>query len=261
MFSNEPHCEYRNAPVEEVICQLRFPEILTIGANLPVEFQEAIRAEFPRYSARKEAPAPKISGTPGNMKLENQPLTINYQFTDADGLWKVNLTSKFISISSHDYHNWEYFAYKMDKPLAAFIQIYKPAYFERIGLRYLNFISREDLELEHIPYRELIDSKYLGILASDGVDEASASRSTVDAEFAIRGGCRAKIHAGPGHITRNGQRDSEVHFVFDQDLFMPGKIPVNHVTGALQILHAQAFSIFRGAITETLHNAMEPMTE
>jgi len=30
------------------------------------------------------------------------------------------------------------------------------------------------------------------------------------------------------------------------------------VAGALQTLHAQADSIFRGAITEKLHNAMGP---
>ena len=40
---------------------------------------------------------------------------------------------------------------------------------------------------------------------------------------------------------------------------MPGKVPVNYSAGALQTLHSQAYSIFRGAITDTLHNAMEPV--
>ena len=39
---------------------------------------------------------------------------------------------------------------------------------------------------------------------------------------------------------------------------MPGQLPINLSAGALQTLHAQADAIFRGAITETLHNAMEP---
>jgi putative pyruvate formate lyase activating enzyme len=39
---------------------------------------------------------------------------------------------------------------------------------------------------------------------------------------------------------------------------MPGNLPVNLSAGALQTLHAQAYSIFRGAITDTLHDAMEP---
>lgn len=80
----------------------------------------------------------------------------------------------------------------------------------------------------------------------------------MDAELAIRGGCRVKIHAGPGIVKKNGKADDEVRFIFDQDLFMPGNIPVNHSAAALQTLHGQAYSIFRDAITDTLFEAMEP---
>ena len=76
--------------------------------------------------------------------------------------------------------------------------------------------------------------------------------------MAIRGGCKAKIHAGPGLVKRNGQQDPEVKFIFDQDLFLPGKLPVNLSAGALQTLHSQAYAIFRGAITDDLHEAMQP---
>lgn len=258
MFSNEPRCIYRRNQLGEVVCQLRFPEILTIEANVPAQFQEAIRAEFPHYSVRKEAPAPRLAGTPGNMTLQNQPQSNNYQFVSADGVWRVNLTSKFISLSCNRYTCWEDFAAKLDKPLAAFIQIYRPAFFERVGLRYLNFFSRKDLELEGTPWRELFQSQYLGLLAMEDVQEANTNRNTVDAELAIRGGCRAKIHAGPGLVKRNGQQDAEVKFIFDQDLYMAGNVAVNLSAGALQTLHSQADSIFRGAITDTLHDAMFP---
>ena len=258
MFSKEERCIYRQNQLQEVICQLRFPEILSIGVNVPAAFQDAIRDEYPQYSARKEIPAPKISGTPGNFKLDNSPATVNYQFTSADGIWRVNLTTKFISIACSRYTCWEDFAAKLDKPLAAFIQIYKPAYFERVGLRYVNIISRKALELEGTPFKELISSCYLGILAEEDVAEAAASRCSVDVELGIRGGCKAKIHAGPGLVKRNGQQDPEVKFIFDQDLFLPGKLPVNLSAGALQTLHSQAYSLFRGAITDELHDAMQP---
>ena len=39
---------------------------------------------------------------------------------------------------------------------------------------------------------------------------------------------------------------------------MPGQLPVNLSAGALQTLHSQADSIFRGAVTDVLHDAMEP---
>ena len=258
MFSTEARCIYRNNQLAEVICQLRFPEILTIETEIPAKFQEAIRNEFPRYSVRKEAPAPKLTGTPGNFRMENQAQKNNYQFVSADGAWRFNLTSTFISLACCRYTGWEDFAAKLDKPLAAFIQLYRPTFFERIGLRYLNFISRKALNLEGLPFRELLQSQYLGLLADDEINEVTTTRNSMDAELAIRGGCRAKIHAGPGMVSKNGQSDKEIKFVFDLDLYMPGNVAVNLSAGALQTLHGQAFPIFRGAITDILHDALEP---
>ena len=258
MFSTEKRCRYGAHQLAEVICQLRFPEILTIGANVPVDFQEAIREDFPLFLRRQEMPAPKLTGVPGNMTLQNQPVVINYQFASADGSWRVNLTSKFISLTCTKYTCWEDFAGHLDKPLAAFIQIYKPAHFERVGLRYLNFISRLQLGLEGVPFSELIAPCYLGPLMEEDVAEASTGRCSVDCEMNIRGGCRVKIHAGPGLVKRGGKEDKEVKFIFDQDLYMPGPLPLNLSAGALQTLHSQADSIFRGAISDRLHEAMEP---
>ena len=99
MFSNEPRVRYAKNPLAEVICQLRFPEILTIEANVPAAFQEAIREEFPLYSVRKEAPLPKLTGVPGNLQLEKPQRINNYQFVSADGVWRINLTSRFISLA------------------------------------------------------------------------------------------------------------------------------------------------------------------
>lgn len=261
MFSHAPRHIYGRNCLAEVICQLRFPEILAIGAQLPVDFQEAVREEFPQYQARQELPAPRMVGTPGNMTLQKQPPLTNYQFTSADGIWSLNLTSRFISISCKKYTCWEQFAKKLDKPLAAFIKLYKPAYFERIGLRYINFLSRNSLALEGIPYSQLIESCWLGPLGQEDVHPNNVARCGVDTELILRHGCRAKIHAGPGMVKRGNQADPEPKFIFDLDLYTSGKIAVNLSAGVMDTLHSQAFPIFRGAITDTLHEAMEPDTD
>ena len=246
MFSNKNRCIYRRNQLGEVICQLRFPEILSIETNVPDRFQEAIRDVFPKYLVRKEGPA-------------NQQVN-NYQFSTPDGIWRVNLTSKFISLACSDYTRWEDFAKMLDKPLVAFIKIYRPAYFERVGLRYLNFFSKNALELADTSYSDLFHPAYLGLMASGEIPDTAFARATVDTEVSIQAGCKAKLHAGPGKITRNGKEDPEVKFIFDQDLFMAGNIPVQASAGALETLHDQAFRIFRFAITDTLHEAMEPET-
>ena len=251
MFSKEPRCIYSNNQLGEVICQLRFPQILSIDANAPADFQEAIRSEFPQYTARKE-PVPQKPG-----EAPAQP-GMNYQFSTPDGVWRVNLTSRFISLACSGYTCWEDFAARLDKPLAAFIRVYRPAYFERVGLRYLNFISRQALDLEGTPFSDMIAPCYLGPLSEEDVAEQSANRCTVDADLALRGSCRVKLHAGPGMVRRALKQDPELKFIFDQDLYMPGKLAVNLSAGALQTLHAQAYSIFRGAITDLTHQAMDP---
>ena len=242
MISQESRVIYPKNPLAEVLCQLRFPEILSIETELPAAFQERIRDVFPRFTVRKE-------GLPGKQ-------TNNYQFATEDNAVRVNLTSKFISLASSKYRCWEEFARLLDKPLAAFIQIYKPAYFERVGLRYVNFISRKDLGLEDVPYRELINSCYLGILSEEDVLENGTLRSTVDADTALRGGCRCKLHAGPGTVRRGNQPDPETKFVLDFDLYMPGNLEVKLSAGALETLHSQSYGLFRGAITDSLHDTL-----
>lgn len=254
MFSREPRCIYRKNQLGEVICQLRFPEILTIGTTAPAAFQEAIRADYPGYQAIKE-PQPVRPGTP---PAPGQ-FSMNHQFTSGDGIWRINMTSKFISLACSCYTSWEEFAARLDKPLAAFIRIYQPAWFDRVGLRYLNFFSRKSLGLEDTPWRELFDPRYLSLMAEEEVQETGVTRCTVDADIALRGGCRVKLHAGPGMVRRGNQQDPELKFILDYDLYMPGKLAINLSAGALQTLHGQAWPLFRGAITDTLHNAMEPI--
>lgn len=257
MFSPGERCQYKKNQLGEVICQLRFPEILTINANAPSVFQEFIRAEYPRYDKKIEMSAPKITNTPSGLQIERQPNINNYQFVSSDGFYRVNLTSKFISLSCAQYTNWEAFAKHLDAPLAAFIKIYKPECFERIGLRYINFISRRSLALESVPYSELLQPPFLGVLSCQ-LPEAAVTQSCIDAEFAINRRCRVRIHAGLGTVKNNTGADSEVKFILDQDLFTPENTPIRRSADALESLHSHAYPIFRNSITDLLHNAMDP---
>lgn len=258
MFSDSERCLYGKNQLVEVICQLRFPTILSIETRTPADFQEAIRDRFPRYSSRKEMLPPKISGRPGNLQVEEQPSVTNHQFLSADGKWKLNLTKDFIALATPAYVKWEDFASQLDKALATFIAVYHPAFFERVGLRYINAFSRKMLDLEGVPFSELIQPAYLGLMAEEDMNETSFARSTQDVEAAIAGGCRIKLHAGLGMVKRNNVEDKETKFILDNDIFMAGNIPVAHAAAALNTVHIQADRVFRGAITRQLHDAMEP---
>ncbi len=259
MFVDRERYQYRKPQLVEVICQLRFPTILSISARDPADFQEAIRREFPQYKRLLEQPQPKLTGAPGKMRVEEGEQITNYQFLSADNKWKVNLTNSFVALATPAYTNWEDFAAKLDLVLSKFIPIYEPAYLERVGLRFINVISRKALDLEGVPFRELIQPAFLGLLGEDDVREEHFARAGQDIEMAVSGGCRIKLHAGPGLLQRGTVKDEEVKFILDNDVFMNGKLPMNQCAPALQTVHLQADRLFAGAITDRLHEAMEPM--
>ncbi len=258
MFKDCDRCQYDRSQLVEVICQLRFPTILSISAREPVDFQEAIRADFPLYSRGEDVLPPKVTGAPGNLRLQEQERVVNYQFLSADHRWKVNLTNSFIALATPAYTRWEDFAKQLDKALAKFIEIYKPAYFSRVGLRFINAFSRQALELEDVPLSELFTPGYLGVLAEDDVLDRNVPVYTQESEMLLSGGCRLKLRTGFAKVKKNNVEDKELKFMLDIDLFMMGNVPVAHSAAALQTVHLQADRVFRGAITERLHQAMEP---
>lgn len=258
--ANDHRYLYARSPLAEVICQLRFPTILSIGAKEPAEFQEAIRSEYPRYAARSEYPIPKLTGvgTP-NPSVQPQPPVTNYNFVSQDGKWKVNLTNSFIALSSIGYRQWEDFAQRLDVVLAHFIRTYQPAFFERIGLRYVNAFSRKAVGMEDMLWDDLIQSAYLGILGEPDVDEKTVSKCSLDVEMALEGGCRMKLHAGPGMLKKGPQQaQGEVRFILDGDFSAAGNLPADQIPGQLETLHGWAVRLFQGAITRELHEAMGP---
>lgn len=260
LFAPYERLQYARSPLVEVICQLRFPTILSIGANEPAAFQEAVRKDFPRYAARQEQVPPKVVKKGNATALEPQKPITNYHFISEDGRWKINLTQNFIALSTLRYQRWEDFAQRLDRPLAQFIQIYNPTFFERVGLRYVNAFSRRFLGLEGTPWSDLIQPAFLGVMAEPDVDEAKIGSCSLNVSMALEDNCHMKVHAGPG-LLGGGKKDPEVKFILDNDFSSAGNIAPDQVASGLENLHYHAVRLFRGALTSELHTAMgaEPL--
>lgn len=248
---------YGKPQLIEVICQLRFPTILSIDTREPADFQETIRAAFPRYQCQVEQ-LPPVNGAARTIN--------NHIFLSEDGGYKLSLTKDFIALSTMRYANWEDFAARLDEPLGQFIRIYRPACFDRVGLRYVNALSRTHLGLTGRRWNDLLQPSYLSILDEDEVDEASVTKCSVDIERKLDERASLKLHAGPGLVQRNIRngnqiqqvQEKEVRFIFDQDLYSPVKVKPAAVVETLTVLHSHADSVFSDAITTVLHDAMEP---
>ena len=247
---------YKNSPLIEVILQVKFPTILSINSKEPAEFQELIRQEFPIYQVamenEQEIALQQLNDgiIPSVVKTQQQK---NYMFISRDGQCKINLTSGFISISTLDYSSWEDLIKRFSDPLKCFIDIYKPAFFERVGIRYVDAYSRKKLGIEDKKWSDLIQENLLGVLAS--TDENLVRMSSVDTEYVLDDTISiAKIHAGLGSINNSPEKV----FVIDSDFIKIDNIDIADFSIVAEYLHSQASAFIKSAIKPILHEAMVP---
>ena len=155
---------YRRPQLRQVICQLRFPPILRIEGQPPADFQDQIRELFPLLEPATDTIAPQLPKEIAQL-LGRAVSTGRYQFRTEDKHNSLSLAPDSISLTSTAYTRWEIFRELLRVPLAALLSVYKPSFYQRIGLRYINAIRREDLGLSDQPWSVLLSPAILGKLA------------------------------------------------------------------------------------------------
>ena len=250
---------YNKNPLDEVICQLKFPPILKIDTEIPVEFQEKVRAKFPMFSEKSEwqiAIPPEAQGKipPEILQQAMKSSGIrNYQFSSEDEQWQINLTRGFVALSAKKYQRWEQFKEMLEIPLKALINIYAPDYFLRVGLRYIDVINRSVLNLTDVSWNELLQPHILGILGAPEVASKVKNFETTHDIGLADGESLVRI------ITKfvKPVDDDEICFKIDSD-FYRHKTELSSYISILDYLNKRASRLIQWCITRRLHEAMEP---
>jgi uncharacterized protein (TIGR04255 family) len=259
MFPEAPRVLYEHNTLDSVICQLRFPQILRIEADEPVAFQERIRAEYPILTTRPQLDL--TGGLPAEFaKLvsENLPLPLRqgraYDFASSDEKWKATLAGTFIALTAtRAYVRWEDFKSRLTPLVNAVNEIYQPAFFSRIGLRYQNIIHRSVLGLDGAQWRELIQPHVAGELAGS-VPEAAVEGIATVVQFRLDGGAKVVVRHGLGHA----EDSKEGGYVLDADFFIEDRTEVTHAIERLEDFNREARRLLHWCITERLHSSMGP---
>lgn len=256
-FEKVQRVVYQSNPLKQVICQLRFPTILKIEDERPIEFHGAIRAQFPYYAPVVEhMHNVSVSDNGGAYPdtLVSHSDTPNHTFESQDRCWKINLTSNFITLSTTCYTRWEDFRDRFLEPLKILENIYAPSFFNRIGLRYIDVIDRTALGLEGCGWAELLAGPVLGMLAINDGAGIKTIQSSQQSLLVLDEQRSMMIRTGLG--TFDGQID-EV-FVVDADTFIAQDTTICEVPALLDSLHEPVSRFFRWTITDKLHEAMRP---
>jgi len=255
-FPESPRVIYNRNPLEEVICQLKFPPILRIESESPAAFQESIRERYPLFSEKPRERLP-VPDEIAKLIAENVPLTLanpSYEFASANAAWKVTLTRDFLALTSTKYQKWEEFREHLEIPLNALTRIYAPSFYTRIGLRYRDVIKRSELGLAGVGWGSLLMPHITGELS---VKEIAPRIKHVARETVIAledETSKVRIQHGLARSGKNGEQC----YVVDSDFFRSQRTETGNVIQVLTIFNRQAGRLFRWCITDQLHEAMGP---
>lgn len=257
-FPESERVIYAKNPLEQVICQFRFPDVLRIGVSDPVGFQEKIRELYPIYREKAEVaitiPPEIAQQIPQEIAGQFGPGKRAYDFVSGDGRWVVGLTNNFVALTDNNYERWEKFRDHFEVVFNALVEEYRPSFFTRIGLRYRNLIKKSELDLEDADWSNLLNRFIVGELASpeikDSIDEI--------AHIILMNLDDGKSKVRMQHGFSKDNKGNVIGYVIDNDFFLDEQREISDGLGIITRFNEQNRRLFRWSITERLHKAMEP---
>ncbi len=257
-FPQTPREIYRNNPLDVVTFQLRFPTILSITAGPPVKFQEAIRSEYPWYTQQSQ---PDIPGVPPELTEMAQGFGMpqvppTYLFETENRMRRISLAQDSLSVNERDYQQWGDFRSKIERAEGILNDLYAPAFYTRIGLRYQDVLDRSRYGLDATPWSELLNPIFLGILGSQeiGPDVVRQSQSQVALTIPdVDGGQVVLQH---GLVAREGA-DSSLYLI-DADFSTQSRCNSDDAFDAADKFNRWAGHLFRWATTDALREQLNP---
>ena len=262
LFPRSARVEYSNNPLEEVICQVRFPPILKIGTAPPADFQDQIRELFPLYEERSDGGIPlpnqvrdilSEAGIEGLLPTQTPRL---HRFSTEDGSRSVVLQPDFIAFTVSDYKRWQDFRKYFVSIEEKFRCIYAPSFYSRIGLRYRDVIGRQSLGLEGRSWGELLNGDLVGLLGHDDVSgQVRRAQTVVQIQLPEIDDVHLTLRHG---LLDQPEQESLDAYVIDADIFIERRVDPNDCLRLLDRFNEVTGNIFRWAISDTLRDALEP---
>jgi uncharacterized protein (TIGR04255 family) len=251
---------FERNPLAEVVCELRFPPILRIASELPADFQGRIRGMYPIFQQ------PAFTGPIG---IPNQPgLTFvpgiqigwpqhqqSFVFANEDQTQTLTLTQESFSIAERNYREWGQLRENVAMLKEHLEAVYTPPFYTRLGLRYVDLIDRDALGLDAVAWGQLLNPAFAGLLASEPVAPDVLHVTSVT-ELTVPDVSNGRVRIQHGLIQRPGQ--DRLEYAIDSDFSVSERSDLADILPTLDIFSARAGDLFRWAISERLHAALQP---
>ena len=234
-----PRVRYRRTGLQTVLCQLRFSPILKIGQELPVEFQELVRKDFPKFE-REQSTGFRIG--PGMVEpLPSAPAVS--RFRTEDDTWTVGLAVDSLSLETTRFVDFPDFEGRLSVVEGAVRSVYGIDHYSRVGLRYINVFRPEEFPGGWL---DRFNAQLLGAMADPvlgtAVRESQQVLKLADEDWTI--------------VIRHGTEDG--NYRLDIDHATEARVEAGDVLPRLGSFSARIYQVFRWAISERMHEEMEP---
>lgn len=231
-----PSVTYQRSPLLDVTFQVTFPVNLQISSAPPVTFQAKVKSFFPNFSLTQDK--------------------TSYNFLTADQRGQLLLGQESLAVVARQYEGWSPLHQRITLAMEALQTEYPPPYFSRVGLRFRNIIRRSVLGLTDKEWNHLLQRKWTGDLAwSEVAGEMKATHSQI---LMSLNGAEDLVCIRHG-LTPIGQPAQEMGYLIDHDFFVNGQLPLDTLAPKLTMYHQAAQRFFKLWVTDTLHQAMQPL--
>jgi uncharacterized protein (TIGR04255 family) len=257
-FPDSARVIYQKNPLAEVSAELKFPTILKIDSNSPAEFQDLIRADYPTYKrVRGTIAIPSGIPQPVQNIIKGMPIPSGppqHLFATEDRKWVVSLTRERLGLKTVAYQRWEEFRDRFLALQQHFENIYQPAFYSRVALRYVDIIRRSILGLDGVPWSELLKPYIAAELAIPDLAERIDSASS-DLHCSLEGtNCFLTLKTSMAIAEPNNEKC----FVIDNEFHTHSRTEITDVSKFLDTFNRTSGRLFRWAIEQRLHDALQP---
>lgn len=239
---------FRKAPLESVLCQVRFSPIYALLDEAGfVGFQEALRHHYPRTTTDHEVEL-AVDAKQTNVH-RRAPV---WRMQDDEGLWTVSVAIDFVSLETRRYSDFREFRERFATILSAVDRTLSPSKSKRLGLRKVNLFEHPDVT-QHAEWTQYLRSELMGLVTDVGLPGRLA-------------GAYSEAHIGDGRngtlVVRFGPDTKEpLKFRLDLDYATQQPFSVSPRSSLLDRVESYSHSMtsfFHWSLKPSLYDYLEP---
>jgi uncharacterized protein (TIGR04255 family) len=251
-----PRFRLERPQLAQVVCQVRFSPVLKLQREPEViPFQDAIRADYPRYTKTE---AMSIVVTPAGVQQQALGGTL-YRFEDTSGAYTAVLSTDFIALETSGYVDIEDFVSRVATLSKVVAEQYQPAEIHRVGLRFINELRLGSTD----PKGEMLSAITPALLGPIGTAELAPSTVNMQQVFLLRGDDTSAlvrhglnpeggttIDLGPGQVP--GPEHADPFYLLDIDVFADHAAPfsVEGIDARVRDFNENVRAVFAWAVNE-----------